>query len=62
MRDPPEEPCGAPILRSQEQFFGGANITHGREWYQGQKKVFLIVPGHTTLVRKDGVPPISCWD
>ena len=42
-------------------FFLG-NRTHSCQWYPGHKKVFLIVPGHTTLVRKDGVPPISCWD
>ena len=59
MRDPPEEPCGAPILRSQEQFFGGGNITHGREWYQGQKNVFLIVPVNSAQVQKDGVSRIS---
>jgi hypothetical protein len=42
-------------------FFLG-NTTHSRHWYQGQKKVFLIVPVDSTLVRKDGVPPISRWD
>ena len=34
-----------------------------REWYQGQcKKTFLVIPVNSTLVRKDGVSPISFCD
>ena len=38
------------------------NITHSCQWYPGHKKVFLIVPVNSTLVRKDRVSPISCCD